>query len=244
MIRKSTDILPPYRTEFHPDLQRYVEQFLTVDRISVLKKILAHRTRYLTFIAESLYDEYNIHALIRTSESLGLQDFHNIPYPDVVLKKNKSVTRGAFQWTHIYTHDDTSSPTKSCIDYLRNQGYQIYVSSSNISSHYTPFDIPIDQPLAILMGNEHRGASQEAIDLADGIVTIPMYGFTESYNVSVAGSLIAQPIVERIRKSSRLHILSDDEKKNLYYEWIWYRLRHPDKIYQEWDVQNSHITPS
>lgn len=239
MIQSSLDLLPSYRKVYDEKLKGFIESFMTQERIAVLHKILPNRTRHITLVAERLLDEHNIHALIRTSESLGLQDFHNIPYQNAILKRNKSVTRGAFQWTHIYHYHDIASNSLECITHLRTKGYKIYASSSNIKSHYTPFNVPIETPLAIIMGNEHRGISEDVMENIDGIISIPMYGFTESFNVSVAGSLIAQPIVERLRTSKVEWSLSELELRNLYFEWIWNNVKNPDVLYKEWLVQNS-----
>jgi tRNA (guanosine-2'-O-)-methyltransferase len=140
---------------------------------------------------------------------------------------------------HIYNYDLHENPSTDCIAYLKNKGFAVYVTSSNIKASYTPYNVPIEKPLAIMMGNEHRGISEEAIALADGVIEIPMYGFTESFNVSVAGSLILSPIVDRLRKSSISWQLSPEEQKQLYYEWIWNSFKRPDVLYKEWLVNNA-----
>jgi tRNA (guanosine-2'-O-)-methyltransferase len=84
------------------------------------------------------------------------------------------------------------------------------------------------------MGNEHRGASEEAIALADGFLKIPMYGFTESYNVSVAAALIGLPIIQKVRESEVYWGLTEIQKRDLYFEWIWHSIKNPDKVYAEW----------
>ncbi len=121
---------------------------------------------------------------------------------------------------------------------LKSKNYKIYVASSDQVSSYTPHSVPLDQPIAILMGNEQRGATEEAISLCDGTIHIPMYGFTESFNVSVAGALLLSPIVERLRSSEIQWALSDEEKRDLYFEWIWYSVKYPDVLYKEWLVNN------
>lgn len=234
MITKSTDLLANFRLEKNQNLQDYVEGFMTPSRIEIIKKVLETRMRYMTLVAENFIDEYNIHAMIRTSECFGLQDFHNIGQKNVLLKKNKSVNRGAFQWTHIYDYTDCNQPTLACIENLKAKGYRVYATSSHIAANYTPENIPIDQPLAVILGKEHEGISDIALRHCDGIVTIPMYGFTESFNVSVAASLLTRTIVERIRNSNIPWQFSQEEKENLYYEWIWHSIKHPDKLYHEW----------
>jgi tRNA (guanosine-2'-O-)-methyltransferase len=241
-IIKSTELLPAYRTEPNTELLLHIESYMTESRKSILRQILEQRTKYLTIVAEHFIDEHNIHACIRSSECFGLQEFHNIPERGVQLKKNKSVNRGAFQWTHVFDYEECTSPHLDCIQSLKSRGYKIFATSSHLKSSYTPQDIPIDQPIAIILGNEKLGLRQDTIDLCDGVITIPMYGFTESFNVSVAASLLIQPIIARIHESDVNWKLTESEKDDLYYEWAWSNIKHPDIHYKEWCVNNS-ISP-
>lgn len=236
---KNIDLLPDYRRNHNTSLKEFIESFMTESRKEALFKVLKQRTKYLTIIAENLIDEHNIHAIIRSSECFGLQDFHTISKPNVLLKKGKSVNRGSFQWTHIYDYTDNEEPTLSCIQHLKSNGYTVYGTSSHLPSSYTPQTIPIDKPLAIMVGKEHGGLSDTALQHCDGLISIPMYGFTESFNVSVAASLLIQPIIERIKAANIDWQLSDEEKHNLYYEWIWYNVKQPDKLYKQWLTNNS-----
>ena len=241
MIIKSTDLLPTFQLEKNPDLQKFVESFMTSSRIDIIKNVLENRMRYMCLVAENFIDEFNVHAMIRTSECFGLQDFHNIGQKNVLMKKNKSVNRGAFQWTHIYDYTECEKPTLTCIKKLKSNGYRVYATSSHLEANYTPENIPIDQPLAVILGKEHEGISETALKHCDGLVTIPMYGFTESFNVSVAASLLTQTIVGRIRKSNLQWQFSDEQKENLYYEWIWHSIKYPDKLYHEWSIRQPQV---
>lgn len=234
MIVKSTDLLPRFQIERDSDLQKYVESFMTSSRMDVIRKVLENRMRYISLVAENFIDEFNVHAMIRTSECFGLQDFHNIGQKNVLMKKNKSVNRGAFQWTHIYDYTECEEPTLTCIKNLKSKGYRVFATSSHLEANYTPENIPIDQPLAVILGKEHEGISEIALKNSDGLVTIPMYGFTESFNVSVAASLLTQTIVARIRKSDIQWQFDPEEKDNLYYEWIWHSMKYPEKLYHDW----------
>lgn len=237
-IIKSTDLLEDFRTYYDKDLLAYVESFMTESRKSILREVLEKRTKYLTLVSENFIDQHNIHACIRSSECFGLQDFHNIPAKGVNLKPNKSVNRGATQWTHVYDYQEFPNSTLACINNLKTKGYKVYVAHYDKKA-YTPQTIPINEPLAIVLGKEKEGISQEAFENSDGIISIPMYGFTESFNVSVAGSLILQPIISRIHESNVDWQLTDGEKELLYYEWSWHSIKYPENLYKEWLVNNS-----
>lgn len=237
--KSSTDLLPEYRRLRNLELEKFIESFLSEDRKNILRSTIYKRTRHITLVAERFFDEYNIHALIRSSESFGLQDFYNIPYENVHLKKNKSVTRGAFQWTNVHSFSEYTDSSVACIEHLKRKGYTVYASSSNLKTINTAWNIPLNKPIAIMMGNEHKGISPEALKHVDDLITIPMYGFTESFNVSVAGAIMLSIIVERLRQSNLQYGLSITEQEELYYQWLWYSIKNPDVLYKEWLVHNS-----
>lgn len=241
MILKNTDLLPSFQIEKNSDLQKFVESFMTSSRMEVIRKVLENRMRHMCLVAENFIDEFNVHAMIRTSECFGLQDFHNIGQKNVLMKKNKSVNRGAFQWTHIYDYTECEEPTLTCIKNLKSKGYRVFATSSHLEANFTPENIPIDQPLAVILGKEHEGISETALKYCDGLVTIPMYGFTESFNVSVAASLLTQTIIERIRQSDIQWQFYAEEKDNLYYEWIWHSIKYPEKLYHEWMAKRNEV---
>ena len=81
-------------------------------------------------------------------------------------------------------------------------------------------DLDISQPVALVFGTELTGLTQEAIDHADGYVKVPMYGFTESFNISVCAALSLFCLTERMRSDSNLHWqLSEDEQATLKLYW-------------------------
>ncbi|MCU0328977.1 MAG: hypothetical protein MUE53_08305 [Chitinophagales bacterium] len=93
--------------------------------------------------------------------------------------------------------------------------------------------------MAIILGNEHNGISAETRKLVDGFVQIPSYGFTESFNVSVAAAIIGYTLNQRIRNQHHAVLLTEEEKENLYYQWIWHSVKRPDILYHEF--QKSYI---
>jgi tRNA (guanosine-2'-O-)-methyltransferase len=229
---KNTDSYLPYRTTYNPDLMDFILTMITKERQEILKKTIEQRTKYCCFVAEKLLDDHNIHAVVRTSECLGFQDFYNIPF-DGALKKNRTITRGAFNWTHIYNYPEDNGSI-DCIQDLKSKGYRVFASTLYNENIFTPETVPIDKPLAIVLGNEHMGVSDEVIANADGFIQIPMYGFTESYNVSVAAALMGYHINERVRSRQNEIYLNALEKRDLFYEWLWFSIKNPDKVYEYW----------
>ena len=75
----------------------------------------------------------------------------------------------------------------ACVAALRKRGFQVYVASMDGAS--TPEDLPALSKAALVFGNEKSGASAELCALADGRYKIPMHGFAQSLNVSVAAAI-------------------------------------------------------
>lgn len=204
---------------FDQGLLDYLGQFITDHKKSVIERVLAKRTRYFTVVLEDIFKPHNASAVIRTCDCFGLQDIHVIEKTNQY-KVNPYVTRGASQWVdlHKYFREDGSSVV-SCFDSLREKGYKIYGTSPDPSS-ISVYDLQPDQKLALVFGNEHEGISEEVKSKSDGLVHIPMLGFTDSFNISVSASIF---LYDLVKKAENLGIedfhLSENEKNQLRMKW-------------------------
>lgn len=204
---------------FDQDLLDYLGKFITDHKKSVIERVLAKRTTYFTVVLEDIFKPHNASAVIRTCDCFGIQDIHVIEKTNQY-KVNPYVTRGASQWVdlHKYFQEDRSS-VDACFDSLREKGYKIYGTSPDPSS-ISVYDLQPDQKLALVFGNEHEGISAEVKSKADGLVHIPMLGFTDSFNISVSASIFLHDLV---KKAENLGIedfhLSDNEKNQLRMKW-------------------------
>ena len=122
--------------------------------------------------------------------------------------------KGAERWVDLIIHKNT----KQCFDILRSGGFKIFVADFQKDS-YTPDTVPIQDPVAIVMGTELIGVSEEAKSLSDGSIIIPMYGLTQSLNVSVASACLMQRISTRMRDAG-FGKMSLDEQSELLNQWI------------------------
>lgn len=204
---------------FDPELLAYLGQYITTHKKSVMERVLSKRTRHLTLVLEDIFKPHNASAVIRTCDCFGLQDIHVIEKTNQY-KINPYVTRGASQWVdlHKYYRAEGSS-VDACFDSLREKGYKIYGTSP------APNSMPIqelhpDEKLALVFGNEHEGISQEVKSKADGLVHIPMLGFTDSFNISVSASIFLFDLVGKAEKMGIANFqLSEDEKNHLRLKW-------------------------
>ena len=199
----------------------YLSDFITPHKTALIEEILNKRTRYFTVVLENIYKPHNASAVLRTADCFGLQDIHVIEKENSY-KINPYVTRGASQWVDLYKYSNESgNAVHDCFTTLRKEGYRIMATSPKAGS------IPIhelepDQKLALVFGNEHEGVSQEILEQADGLVHIPMYGFTESFNISVAASIFLFDLLNKVKaREIPDFYLTEKEKETL--RSTWYR---------------------
>lgn len=174
-------------------------RFITPERRAAFERVAPLRTRHVTVLLEDIYQQHNASAVLRSCDLLGVQDVHVIetvnrfdPNPDVAL--------GSAKWLDIH-RERGADATVNTVRKLRARGYRIVVTSPH-SDGRTPHDIDIERPMAICFGTELTGASGALLQEADEHLRIPMYGFTESYNISVSAAIILFTITERMRHAS------------------------------------------
>ena len=125
---------------------------------------------------------------------------------------------GASKWLNIHKHNELENNTLSCINQLKSQGYKIYATSPHADS-YLIENIPIENKFALFFGTEQDGLSDLVLNNADEHVKIPMYGFTESLNISVSGAICMYEISKRLKSSDINWQLTNQEKVDLLIEW-------------------------
>jgi tRNA (guanosine-2'-O-)-methyltransferase len=179
--------------------------------------LAAKRTRYLTVVLENLYQEQNASAIVRTCDCFGLQDIHVIE-KDNEFSVNRDIAMGAGRWVDIYPHTDPKFPTTTCLNSLKKRGYRI-VATTPHEEDITIDELPIDQPIALVFGTERMGLSETVLILADDYVRIPMYGFTESFNVSVSAALSLHTIRQKLERSNIPFELSEEEQIDVKLNW-------------------------
>jgi tRNA (guanosine-2'-O-)-methyltransferase len=154
--------------------------------------VVANRTRTLTVVMEAFCDPQNVNAVLRTCEAFGIQELHAIEGPLKPYDRNKKISQNADKWLDVRRWRSTAD----CLAHLRAEGFAIYVT------HLGPGSRPLAElsfagKAALVFGNESRGVSDEALRLADATYAIPMHGFVQSLNVSVAAAISISRAVER-----------------------------------------------
>jgi tRNA (guanosine-2'-O-)-methyltransferase len=190
---------------------------ITPNKINLFDRIAADRTRHLTIALENIYQEHNASAVLRTCDCFGIQDLHVIE-KDNQYQIQRDIALGSGRWVDIHNFSDEVGPTERCIKTLKNQGYQIVATTPHTDA-FTVHDLPIDKPLAFFFGTERQGLSEEMMQEADLHVRIPMYGFTESFNISVSVAVLLQTIRQRLEISQHAWKLPEAEQIELKIQW-------------------------
>ena len=219
-----------YNAELDRGLLAYLEQYITDNKKTGIARVLSQRTRFFTVVLEDIFKPHNASAVIRTCDCFGIQDIHLIEKTDSY-KVNPFVTRGASQWVDLHKYYTAEgSPVDKCFSHLRSEGYQIWATSPAVDS-VSIHDLPLapNQKVALVFGNEHEGISDEVKSKADGLVHIPMKGFTESFNISVSASIFLFELMKRVNEGEfpDFH-LSEVEKEVLRMRWYKDIVPHAD----------------
>lgn len=204
-------------------------QFITDHKKQFIQKVLSERTRHVTVVLEDIFQSQNSSAVVRTCECMGLQDIHlveNISKYHV----NTRVLKGSHKWMNMVRYRTPNvNNTEVCFKYLKEQGYNIYTadpSEDGVSIH----ELDPTKRTAIVFGNELRGTSQYAIDHCDQKIRIPMYGFTESLNISVSVAICLNTIIAKLHSINWSYGLSDAEKDELTLQWYRKIVRKSDLL--------------
>ncbi len=209
-------------------LVSYLETFLTENRKNLFQTVLSQRTRHFTAVLEDIYQPHNSSAVLRSCEIFGIQDVHLIEN-NYVSKVSRHVAKGSQKWLTIHRYRDQTNNTESCLKDLKSKGYQIIATTPhNDSSLLQDFDI--SKKSAFIFGVEKDGVSDYVKKNTDGFLKIPMVGFTESLNISVAAAIIINNVTSKLKQSSINWKLTKTDKDILYKEWIEKTIKNVDRI--------------
>jgi tRNA (guanosine-2'-O-)-methyltransferase len=191
-------------------------KIITPNKQEMFDRIAAQRTKHITVVLENVFQEHNASAVLRSCDCFGIQELHVIE-KDNQYKVQRDIALGAGRWVDMYNFDKGSEVTKDCLTKLKSKGYKIVATSPHTEK--TINDIDLSQPMAFVFGTERRGISDEVVELSDELVKIPMYGFTESFNISVSVALVLNTIRTRLEESDLNWRLSQEDLIDLKIKW-------------------------
>ncbi|MEE0937952.1 MAG: RNA methyltransferase [Bacteroidales bacterium] len=214
--------------------QTYYEalcEMISPERVRLFEKIIEERTDHLCVVVENIYQPQNASAVLRTSECLGVQQVHVIENNNEY-RLNPDVALGSNYWIDMHRYNRKENNTEDCLSKLKAEGYKIVATLPAEKDVSLP-EIDITQPLAIVFGNEKEGLSQKVKEMADICMKIPMYGFTESYNISVSAAITLYTLSERVRSSNINYHLNSERRLNTLIKWAKHSIRRSDVVEKE-----------
>ncbi len=214
----------------------FLESLISKERLERIRKVVNSKIKNITVVLDNLLDSHNTSAILRTSEALGLTDVLVIE-KDYQFEISKSVSKYSHKWINITRFGDYSP----CVNFLKEKGYKIAVANVGEKSvKLQDIEISPKNKIAFVVGNEHDGISKEILKYADLEFTIPMFGFTESFNVSVAAAIILSHSVYVYRKFLRNNTdLTNKERRELYYSFLKKAVKNSEIILKQFKKDNN-----
>lgn len=193
-----------------------MKEFKTEERLRKITRVVKSRQFSLNVVLENIHDPHNVSAIFRTCDAVGVPEVSLLYSSEEFPKISKVSSASAMKWVKSKKYTDTAE----CFETLRERGYKVYATALTEGSTDL-YDVDLTQKVAIVMGNEHRGVSDEAAKLADELISIPMYGMIQSLNVSVATAVICYEALRQRNMNSMYSKseLNDEEADKLIDEW-------------------------
>lgn len=218
-------------------LNSFLEQFVSTHKQMLFDEVIKYRTRYITLALEDIYQPHNASAVLRTCDCFGIQDVHIIENKNQYMV-NPDVALGASKWLSLIRHNQATHNTKQCIGSLREEGYRIVATSPHTDGTLL-HDFEVDKgPVALFFGTEMQGLSDLVLNEADEYLKIPMYGFTESFNISVSAAIILQSLSHRLHLSKVNWQLSGQEQQELRLDWLKKSIKKADLLIKDFIAKN------
>ena len=212
-------------------LLEHLQGLLTDRRIDLFEKVLNQRTDHFTVVAQDVYQLHNTSAVVRSCDVFGIQNLHVIE-ENLPRRIDKEIAMGAQKWVDVHRYNTS----RECLHELRQQGYQIVATTPhNDSTMLADFDIT--KPSAIFFGTEQNGLSEEILREADTSIKIPMYGFTESLNISVSAAIILQSLREKLDASNVDWQFSEDRMQEVRLAWTKKTIKNSEEIIERFRNQ-------
>jgi tRNA (guanosine-2'-O-)-methyltransferase len=156
---------------------------VTQERLERIEQVVAGRLKGLVMVCENFANPHNAAAILRTCEALGILNVYIIE-EQVPFEPSRAVTQGAEKWLEVKRF----RRAERAFSELKEKGYRIYIAMPGRGALPVE-ELPVGEPLALVFGNEKEGVSKKALGVCDGSFNVPMWGFVESFNVSVAAAI-------------------------------------------------------
>lgn len=218
------------------ELYKYLTSFFSDNKQTKIEEVIENRTKHITVVLEDIFQPQNASAVIRTCDCFGIQDVHIIENNNK-FDINPDVALGAAKWLNIFRYNELENNTIKAVEYLKKNDYKIVATSPHTADILLD-DLEINEKIALFFGTEKCGLSDDVIKNADFHVKIPMFGFTESFNISVSAAISIFSLTTRLKKSGINWQLTNDEKIELKIKWASGIIKMSDKIIKQYLIKH------
>lgn len=210
---------------------------ITPARFEKMKRAAEFRTYRITVVLEDIFQPHNAAAVLRNCDAFGVQTAHFIENK-YLSRISADVDMGSSKWMDVFRYQSSVAQkpkagipkrdgiaraeienTERVLKRLKSAGYVLAASTLRPCSS-TVEDVPVDAPVALMLGTELTGLTDMAHDMADVMFSMPMYGFAQSFNLSVFSALALSRISERMRALGDDWRLSETEREELLLRWL------------------------
>lgn len=217
-------------------LIRYLSGFATQSRLEGFERVLENRTRYITVGLENIFQPHNASAVLRSMDCFGIQEAHIIEN-EYEYRVNADVALGASKWLTLIRYNTWPHNTETAIKHLQDHGYRIVATTPHTNDKLLDdFNLEAGK-IALFLGTELEGLSETVLQNADEFLRIPMYGFTESFNISVSAAIIFHELTRKLREFGLEWQLREEEKQELRLQWLRQSLRHSELLIKRFLTQ-------
>lgn len=206
------------------EIYDYLKQFLTEERLEKIEHFSLESSDFVLPVMEDVYQFRNAAAIVRSVEACG---FHHVVAleEENVFNPNLKVTKGAETWVQVEKMPNNLDSLKE----IKDRGYRILAVSPEKNATMLP-DYEVKEPIALVFGTELEGVSDEILEFADETLAIPMFGFTKSFNVSVAAAICMYELKQKLMKSGIDYKLSEEKLLELKIRWAKNSIKSSEQI--------------
>lgn len=210
----------------------YLKNFLTDERLSKIEHFAPESSDFILPVIEDIYQFRNAAAIVRSVEACG---FHKVValQEDNTFEPNLRVTKGADTWVEV----ERLPRNMESFQHIKDRGYKMVAVSLEKNAKFLP-EYEITEPIALVFGTEMQGVTEEILDFADETLAIPMYGFTRSFNVSVAASICMYELKQKLIKSNIDYKLNEEKLLQMKIRWAVNSIKSGQQIYDRFLKEN------
>lgn len=214
----------------------YLRNFVTDEKNALFDRLIRERTDYVTVVLEDLYQSHNQSAVMRTADCMGIQHVHLIENRNRY-DLSSTVSQGAREWLTLHRYRGEKNNTPAAVRQLRAEGYRIIATTPHAGGvSLEELDLAKGK-MAFFFGTELTGLSADVLEQADEFVKVPMYGFTESLNVSVCAALLMYSVVRRLRAGEAAWRMDEEQRVKVALQWYKRSVKAADEILQRFETE-------